>query len=339
MSFDPSDVGVHNGNVFGFPGSEDDAELVIVPVPWDATASYGKGAAKGPEIILNASVQLDFYHPLMPDAGNAKIFMHPVSKDWLKINNELNEELDDYFQDLELGADLKKHEASVAKTNTAHTHLTSNLEEKCSDLLTQNKLVAILGGEHSSPLGLMKALYKKYGSFGILQLDAHADLRINYEGFEQSHASIMHNALENNLIDQLTAVGIRDLSFEEHERALEDDRISLFSGWAIHNALSDGKAWSDLCDTIISSLPNFVYVSFDIDFLEPNLCPSTGTPVPGGFTFEQAYVLLHKLAESKKRIIGFDLCEVAGENNSIDANVGARVLFELCICSLVNNKR
>lgn len=337
MAFDPSDVGVHNGNIFGFPVQEDEAELVIIPVPWDATASYGKGAANGPEIILNASVQLDYYHPLMPEAGKAKIFMHPVSQDWKNINDDLNHKLKDYFDDLEQGVNVSRHQDTIDQTNKAQAHLTQNLEDKCTQLLDQNKLVAVLGGEHSVPLGLMKALYNKYGKFGTLQLDAHADLRIAYEGFEQSHASIMHNALKHDLVDQLTAVGIRDLSLDEHQRTSQEN-ISLFSGWAIHNALSDGKNWSDLCDSIISSLPQFVYISFDIDFLEPNLCPSTGTPVPGGFSFEQAYVLLQKLAQSDKRIIGFDLCEVAGELNSIDANVGARTLFELCICALANKK-
>ena len=197
-----------------------------------------------------------------------------------------------------------------------------------------------MGGEHSTPLGLIQALDEHYESFSILQIDAHADLRKAYEGFEQSHASIMHNVVEScDSLVQLVQVGIRDLSQDEYERSLNHPKITTYFDWDLKEASFQGKSWKTQCEEIIEALSSDVYISFDIDGLIPNLCPNTGTPVPGGFTLEQVSYLLFALVDSGRNIIGFDLNEVSpGNQGDWDANVGARALWQL-ICATELSRR
>ncbi len=343
MSFDPNGVGVANGNLFGFPVTEGDADLVIIPIPWDATASYGKGTSNGPQAILEASTQLDFFHPRLNKAYETRVFLTPISEEWKAINDEFNQRAAAYFSDLEqLGEEAAqvKHQAIIDEINTAHSALTSHLKLRVEHLLQSGKTCAVLGGEHSTPLGLIQALDEHYESFSILQIDAHADLRKAYEGFEQSHASIMHNVVEScNSLVQLVQVGIRDLSQDEYERSLNHPKITTYFDWDLKEASFQGKSWKTQCEEIIEALSSDVYISFDIDGLIPNLCPNTGTPVPGGFTLEQVSYLLFALVDSGRNIIGFDLNEVSpGNQGDWDANVGARALWQL-ICATELSRR
>jgi len=342
-TFDPNGVGIANGNIFGFPGNEQEADIVIVPIPWDATASYGKGTAKGPRAILEASTQLDFFHADLPSSYNTKVFMTPISEEWEEINAHLSEKGKVYIECIETqGEDfaVSKHGDILNEINEAHQALRENLKEKCSELLNQGKIVGVLGGEHSTPLGLIEALNNKYQDFGILQIDAHADLRVSYEGFEQSHASIMHNVLVTcNHLTKLVQVGIRDVSEKEVQRTRDDHRISTFFDWDLKNQSYSGKTWNEQVQEIIKELPQHVYISFDIDGLKPELCPHTGTPVAGGFELQEIRFLLFQLLEAGKKIIGFDLNEVSpGESGDWDANVGARALWEL-ICVTEKSRR
>ena len=190
----------------------------------------------------------------------------------------------------------------------------------------------MLGGDHSVPLGFFKAQSEKHGDFGILQIDAHCDLRDSYEGFKYSHASIMYNALhEIPSIKKLVQVGIRDYSDGELEIIQNNkERIVTFFDRDIKDRLYEGDTWKNVVDDIIKTLPQKVHLSFDIDGLDPKLCPNTGTPVAGGFEVEQIYYLLRKLIQSGRQLIGFDLNEVGVGENDWDANVGARVLYKLC---------
>jgi agmatinase len=338
QDFDPNGVGIANGNIFGFPVTESEAEIIILPVPWDATASYGKGTSNGPKAILEASTQLDFYHPKLKNAWLTKVFMSPISDEWKNINDELCEAGKTYIQFLEEGGKLENNEdfkSIVDQINLTQKHLRDNLEERATTLLNQGKLVAVLGGEHSTPFGLMKALDKKYADWGILQIDAHADLRDAYEGFNQSHASIMFNVLnECTNLKKLVQVGIRDMAQSEVDLIIADDRINTFFDYQLKHEQYEGKTWGQQVDEIISALPQEVYISFDIDGLTPNLCPNTGTPVVGGFDLEQVNYLFFKVIDSGRRLIGFDLNEVApSANDDWDANVGARALWNLVCCA------
>src|SRR5262249_32143594 len=155
--------------------------------------------------------------------------------------------------------------------NWVHDHTRS--------LMEKGKLVALLGGDHSTPLGYMKACAEKYGDFGILQIDAHCDLRKAYEGFNYSHASIMYNALnEIPQLKKLVQVGIRDFGSDEYQYIKDNaDRVSTYFDKQIRTRQFEGETWKHISEEIIDQLPQKVFISFDIDGLDPKLCPHTGT--------------------------------------------------------------
>ena len=343
-NFDPNGVGIANGNLFGFPVSEAEADIVIIPIPWDATASYGKGTSEGPKVILEASTQLDFYHPKLEDAWNTKVYLAPISQEWSKINSKLCIEAIEYISFLEEGGDINDSidfQNTVNTINEAQTALKNNLKERSLELMNQGKIVGVLGGEHSVPLGLLEAIDSQGKPYGILQIDAHADLRNAYEGFVQSHASIMYNALQNcKNLTKLVQVGIRDVAQSEVDLINSSNgRISTYFDWDLKEGQFNGVTWNSQVDKIVSELPDLVYISFDIDGLSPELCPNTGTPVVGGFKLEEINYLLFKVAESGKRIVGFDLNEVSpGKDGDWDANVGSRALWNV-VCAVEKNRR
>ena len=204
--------------------------------------------------------------------------------------------------------------------------------DQATALLKRNKLVGILGGDHSTPLGYMRAVGEHYGEFGILQIDAHCDLRTAYEGFNYSHASVMYNALQE--IPQLTRlvqVGVRDYSQGEWDYIRQSDfKVITYFDRDIKQRQYEGETWRNITDDIVDKLPQQVYISFDIDGLDRKLCPHTGTPVPGGFEAEEVFYIFKKILDSGRRIVGFDLSEVGVSDSDWNSNVGARVLFKLC---------
>ena len=203
------------------------------------------------------------------------------------------------------------------------------------------KLVGLLGGDHSSPLGFYKAIAEKHGDFGILQIDAHCDLRESYENFKYSHASIMYNALkEIPELTKLVQIGTRDYSLCELEYIKNsNNRVVTYFDRDIKERGFEGESWQKITDDIIAQLPQKVYLSFDIDGLDPKLCPNTGTPVQGGFETQQIYYLLRKILQSDRQLIGFDLNEVGVSTNEWDENVGARILFKLCNLMIASNTK
>jgi agmatinase len=341
--FDPNGVGIANGNIFGFPVTNDEANIVITPIPWDATASYGKGTSNGPKAILDASTQLDFYHPKLEDAWKTKVYMSPISSEWKKINDDLCLRGVEYIDFLENGGKLEDSsvfQELIQDMHGAQTALKNNLKEKCTILFKNGKIPAVLGGEHSTPLGLIEAIDDLNLPFGILQIDAHADLRDAYEGFTQSHASIMFNAVNNcKNLSKLVQVGIRDVAQSEIDIISNSSKIKTFFDWNLKESQFNGKSWNQLTDEIIQDLPQNVYISFDIDGLKPNLCPNTGTPVAGGFELEEINYLIFKIVDSGRKIIAFDLNEVSpSSNDDWDANVGARALWNL-VCATEKSRR
>jgi agmatinase len=269
--------------------------------------------------------------------------MSPVSQEWKEINAHCCEQGLEYIQYLESNGEEKareKYQSVLDEINTAHEALRANLKERCLALIGQGKIPAVLGGEHSTPLGLIEALNETYADFGILQIDAHADLRDAYEGFHQSHASIMFNVLQHaKNMSKLVQVGIRDVSEREVFLSRDSDRVQTYYDWNLKNEQYTGKTWAKQVDEMIAQLPQNVYVSFDIDGLKPELCPHTGTPVAGGFELQEISYLLFALANAGRRIIGFDLNEVApGSEGDWDANVGARALWQL-VCSCEKSRR
>ena len=332
-SFDPNGPGLKDSGLFGLPFTEEDAEVVILPVPWDVTVSFGDGTRNGPEAILWASKQVDLYYSGIKDAWKLGIAMRDVPMEWKDLNKHYRKKAELVISKLEEGASEEDPEIvdMLREINEQCSELVEYVSNRSKRFLEQGKLVAVLGGDHSSPLGLINALADNYDSFGILQIDAHADLRNAYEGFKFSHASIMRNALERDSITKLVSVGLRDVCDEEMEFISNSDkRVVGFFDEDMKHSMFNGTTWDAICKKIIAELPEKVYISFDIDGLEPSLCPTTGTPVPGGLTFEQAVYLIKNLVASGKTIIGFDLCEVAPSETGWDTNVGARMLYHLC---------
>lgn len=329
--FNPNDPGMANGNYFALPYSLEESEIALISVPWDVTTSYRAGTHKGPEAIIEASVQVDLYDVNVKDAWKTKIGTLPVDSKILKDNKKFRKIAENVIEGLEQGKEINELERDITLVNKASTELNNRVYTSCRELIKQGKITGVIGGDHSVPLGNIKAVSELCEEFGILHIDAHADLRKAYEGFTYSHASIMYNALsEINQISQLTQVGVRDFCEDEAEIINTDSRIRCFTDIEIRGNLFDGKTWKRQCEEIIATLPQNVYISFDIDGLSPDLCPNTGTPVPGGISFREVDYLLHMLANSNKKIIGFDLCEVSpGVSDEWDANVGARLLYKI----------
>lgn len=319
------------GQLFGLPFTPETSQLVIVPVPWEVTVSYHSGTAKGPQAVVDASGQVDLSIKDIPDAWKLGISVLPVPDSLYQESTRLRALAAGHIRALESGQEIDPGNPIVHSINEACENLNVYVKSTTQKLLGEKKMVALLGGDHSTPLGFLRALSQQYDRFGVLQIDAHADLRKAYESFTYSHASIMYNALKLPAIARLVQVGIRDYCEDELnviDRAM--GRVRTYFDQDIKDRLCEGNSWAAICDQIISDLPDQVYISFDIDGLNPTLCPNTGTPVPGGLEFEQVIFLLKRLVQAGKTIIGFDLNEVAPGEDDWDANVGARMLYQLC---------
>lgn len=331
--------------IFALPCSRTKAKIILTPVPWEVTTSYGGGTKFGPEAILKASSQVDLFDIEFGDPHTAGYFLDPADKYFLSANKSLKILSKKIIHEWDKNGHLSTSKNKILKKiNTGCTEMVERVYKKTQAVLSEGKIPGLIGGDHSTPLGAIKAVSEKYkGEIGLLHFDAHADLRLAYHGFEHSHASIMRNVCAlSNAPKKLVQVGIRDFCLEEYEFIKENStRITTHFDQNLKSELFTGKTWHSLCEKIINPLPEHVYVSFDIDGLAPEFCPSTGTPVPGGLSFEQATYLLATLARSKRKIVGFDLNEVAPNLNNPkdewDGNVGARLLFKLCGWAAVTN--
>ncbi len=336
--FDPDGPGITTNNIFGLPFSLEESKVVILPVPWDVTTSNKSGAALGPQTVKSQSFQIDLYDEFAPNAWKNGIFMENIPEDIVAENKLYRKKAEEYIDYLEQGNKVLsvQLQRELDEINFACKKLITNVSDNAYKHLLDNKLVALLGGDHSVSTALLDALSKKHKSFGVLHLDAHADLRDSFEGFQYSHASVMFNALKLENISKIVQVGVRD--FCESEKKImnqQSDRIKTFTSRNIHNKLFNGINWNIICFEIINNLPDLVYISFDVDFLKPSDCPNTGTPVPGGFDYEAAMFLMEKLVENNKRIIGFDLVETG--NGEIDGVVSCRILYRMINIMLKSN--
>ena len=335
--FNPNEVGVRSNNIFGLPFSEEESALVLLPVPWEVTGCYRQGTARGPEHIYEASLHIDLYDSDAVDAWKKGYHMLPVDRNIRKKSDYLRQCTELIISHLAEGGRVEDNEhltERMHEVNEGGKMLFNWAKEMTGRLLKEGKKVGLLGGDHSSPLGFISALGEVHPEFGVLQIDAHADLREAYDGFTYNRASIMHNVLQDvPSVKKLVQVGIRDYCDKELEKIRANkDRITTFFDKDIKEQQYEGATWKDICKHIVAALPQKVYISFDIDGLDPKLCPNTGTPVPGGFEVDQITYLFRQVKASGREIIGFDLNEVSvGEfAGGIDALVGARVLYKLC---------
>lgn len=340
-NFDPSQPGLADSSIYGLPFTAEESEIIVVSVPWEVTVSYGAGASKGPEAILNASFQVDLFQQDYPELWKLGIFLDEGPSHWSEKSDFFKAKAQPIIEALENGEDVASNaqlKADLDEINAASATLNAELKERVLSWMNKGKKVILLGGDHSTPLGYYQALSSIHADFGILHFDAHMDLRIAYEGFTYSHASIMYNAIQLPQITKLVQVGIRDFCEQEVEVVKSSSKVAVYTDKDLKKAEFEGQTWQQKIDEIINLLPEKVAVSFDIDALYQWYCPNTGTPVPGGLSYEQATYALTRLADSNKQIIGIDLVEVApGEEDEWDGNVGARLLFHMCGVLAKNN--
>lgn len=337
-TFDPDAAARPGAGVFGLPHTRAEAQIVLLPVPYDATTSYGGGASSGAEAIRRASAQVDLLDMQFGAVYECGIYMLEPSREIAELSKAMRLLAAPI---IERGGAEGSDADAVAKVDAAGERVNAYVYDQARSILAEGRTPGLVGGDHSTPFGMIRAVAEHVAAtggkdgLGILQIDAHMDLRVAFEGFKWSHASIMHNVLaEIPQVSRIVQVGLRDVGAGEvaASRASHHRVIPHFDmHWA--RELVKGEKFLTLCEEAIQPLPRDVYVSFDIDGLDPSLCPGTGTPVPGGLSFNQACLLLETLHRSGRRVVGFDLNEVSPDPSGAsewDANVGARVLYKLC---------
>jgi agmatinase len=343
--FDPDAAATGDG-LFGLSTNPVDASVVVIPVPFDATTSYRPGTARGPAAVLEASKQVDLEDLQYGPIWEAGIAMLPISRKIAALSKSARKAAEPVIAAGGAEPGNRTHARALAAVHAASTSVNEFVAHEAREILDRGAIPALLGGDHASPFGLIEELAKRHKGLGVLQIDAHMDLREAFEGFTFSHASIYHNVMTRiPCVSKLVQVGIRD--FGSRERAFAENsmsRVKVFYDQAIRDRQFAGgpkSSWNAICADIVAALPKEVYISFDIDGLSPDHCPNTGTPVPGGLSFPEACHLFDVLAKSGRRIVGFDLVEVAPGPNGEDwnANVGARVLYKMLGATLKSQRK
>ena len=324
--YDPDGIGRDNGNFLGLPWVERPA-VRFLAAGFGVTVSYGTGTEGGPDNVLAASRQLDVCLPGLEEpwrAGYAWTSLAVGDEADLAIAREA---VDDAIA--RQAAGLVPDAGALAFVEAVGERMLATVEAAVADALAAGELPVLIGGEHAVSLGALRACAKT-GAFGLLQVDAHMDLRHAYEGLRYSHASVMHNALaELPALERLTQVGIRDYSPQERARiAAEGGRLRTFFDDDLQARVLGGESWRAIVADIVATLPARVWVSFDIDGLRPELCANTGTPVPGGLGFAEAQYLLRAVVASGRAVIGFDVVEVAPAPHEFEGAVAARLAYD-----------
>ncbi|PWL31459.1 MAG: agmatinase [Fluviicola sp. XM-24bin1] len=263
-------------------GQYEDASVVIIPVPYDGTSTYGKGADKGPEAIFDAAENMELY-------------------------------------DIETNNEVYKNGIFIAPTLFGHTSpetMVKEVDHEVSKYIETGKFVTLLGGEHSVSIGSIRAFAKKYNDLTVLQLDAHSDLRPEYEGSKCNHACAMHEA---SYTTNLVQVGIRSMDASEVEFLRPEN---LFTSYDIRA----NEYWKE---DVINALGENVYITIDLDAFDPSIMPSTGTPEPGGLLWNETLDLL-KMVFRNANVVGFDIVELAPiEGNHAPDFMAAKLYYKL----------
>ncbi|WP_299215157.1 agmatinase [uncultured Dokdonia sp.] len=242
--------------------SLDASKIVLIPVPYDGTSTWGKGADKGPEAFLHASENMELY--------------------------DIETDTQVYKQGIHLADAITESSSPEAMVNTVH--------EMIKDHIKRNKFVTMFGGEHSVSIGAIRAFNECYQDLTVLHIDAHADLRKEYEGSPYNHACALHEANETT---NLIQVGIRSMDISE-KSVMRPDNVFFAHEMAVDDY------W---VDKVVESLGDNVYITFDLDALDPSIMPSTGTPEPGGLFWYETLEFLKSIFE-QKNVVGFDIVEL-----------------------------
>lgn len=329
----PEDTGLP---LFGRLPSYGDSDMVVLSVPWSATASFGTGTQYGPWLLSKASSQMDFFS--LSGGGDIRsrgVFLtKPPSA--LEELNRHTQALAEPVIRLEEEAPGGFSEDLLNQINHSCTQMVKGVYEQARLFhQREGKRFGLVGGDHSVSEGVINYFCKAYQkNFGILHIDAHADLRKAYQGFKHSHASVMYNVIHQNPdLQALVQVGVRDYCEEEYRRIERHKNIHTFFDSTMKAALFEGQTWGKVVLSVLHPLPEKVYISLDVDGCQPYMFPHTGTPVPGGLSFEELDYLLSRLQKSGRKLVGFDVVEMAGPNKSAslpDGYFGSRLLYRLC---------
>lgn len=347
-TIDPNGKASAKDGIYGLPFKEKESKIIYLPIPWDVTTSYQAGTSKGPDAILQASPQIDFFDLDFIDAYQAGLFMIKPDAKIKRMGSEgrkLAKKIIDADEDKIAKNKILKE--ALKKVNSMSDSLNDYVYKTAKKYLDNNQVPVVVGGDHSTPFGAIKAYSEKYKNFGVLHFDAHSDTRVAYMGFNHSHASIMHNVMERIPgVSKLVQVGIRDFCEQEYLYTKNNSKIDVYFDQDIQKKKINGINFSLIAKEIVSKLPENIYISFDIDGLDPRFCPNTGTPVPGGLEYHEVLAVINEIINQKKKLVGFDLVEVApnpkNKNDEWDANVGMRLLYKMtgaCLYSLGEIKK
>ncbi len=337
-NFDPNSAADLDAGIFGLPHSFDQAMLIFLPVPWEATTSYGGGTSKGPAAIAEASYQVDLFDLEVHNPYEAGFHMLPASKKITAWNKRAKAEAQKIIRAGGRIGNSKALAKSLRTVNEISALVNEEVRKESARILKAGKIIGLVGGDHGSPFGAIQAMSEVEKDFGVLHIDAHSDTRNAYEGFEWSHASILRNVIDRiPQVSKLVQVGIRDFCEEEWDYIqASNGRIETFFDLDCQKKKAGGVSWETQVKDMVARLPKKVWITFDIDGLDPRFCPNTGTPVPGGLDYAEAVILIGEVARSGRKIIGFDLNEVSPGKDEWDANVGARLLYKLSAWTLAS---
>jgi agmatinase len=255
------------------------AKIVLIPVPYDGTSTWGKGADKGPGAFLEASENMELY--------------------------DIETDTEVYKQGVYLADAILENSSPEAVVNAVH--------KTTKEYIKRNKFVTLIGGEHSISIGSIRAFNECFENLSVLHIDAHADLRKTYEGTPYNHACAVHEASQQT---NLVSVGIR--SMDMIEKTYMDPDKTFFA-----HEMANNEYW---IDNVIDQLSENVFITFDLDALDPSIMPSTGTPEPGGlFWYETLEFLLQVFQE--KNVVGFDMVELCPNPTDKSSDFLAAKLF------------
>jgi len=322
-----------NGNFMGLAFSYEQASTILFGIPWDVTVSTQAGTGGAPKNILKSSHAVNLFDPAAPELWQKGIFMLPLRKDISKKNKELRAKVEEYLDHLEEGGNINdnpKYSQIVARINEECAILNEWVYQETSQMLDDGKTIGLIGGEHSVALGYLQALAERFPAFGVLHIDAHAGLTEAYQGFEFSHQSVIQHIKNIKQVKKIVQVGTRDLSDNEYEIIKKSrGKIKPFLDHDVRQRIYDGESWKKICAEIINALPQNIYISIDMDGLNPSLCPNASSPVAGGMEFNELTYLIESIVASGKQIIGFDVAEAGGNGHDWDGNVAARLIYKI----------
>lgn len=341
--YDPSAMAIP-GKPFGLPHNAEQAKMHVIQIESAITVSGSEGAELGPVGLLEGSAQIELYNRMYPRSAYIPgMYLLPSEPLIIENHTEGREAFRALLEIYDKGDSISDDENEIAillkKIDDCSVVLNNWVIKMTQEALRDGKIPAFLGGCHGSMYGGIKASAEYHEEETLFQFDAHKDLRKAFEGAQFSHASIMYNILENvPQIKKLISVGIRSYGLDETDYVdSHPDRIKIFYDSDLRKILDEGKSWSEyLVPMMVERIETKkVHLTFDIDVFDPSLCPSTGTPVPGGLSMWQAKTLINEIAR-KKEIVSFDLNEVVPKTR-VDMLTGAEIWYHLYVETMRSN--